>query len=125
MPGSGHAGVTCTPAATSYPQGLGSEATKTALLTVSEECYGDRESPLFGSRPILFIHDEIIRETPEEAGPAAAGRLEKLMIEGQEIWTPDIPAAATASLMRRWSKAGGDPVFDASGTLIPWEDQNG
>ena len=39
-------------------------------------------------------------------------------------YTPDIPAPVEAALMRRWSKAAGDAVRDASGRLIPWEDSD-
>lgn len=118
-----HAGVTYTACANGYPQGLASDASKYALFLVSRECYAVPDSPLYGCRPVLFIHDEIILEALEERAAAAAVRLEELMVQAQQLWTPDIPARATASLMRRWAKAAGDPVFNAAGTLIPYEDR--
>jgi hypothetical protein len=45
-------------------QSLAGFGAKHALWLVSRECYVDRSSPLYGSRPVVFAHDEVITEIP-------------------------------------------------------------
>jgi len=109
-------------AANGYFQTLAAHASKTALFEACRRAYCDRNSMLYGSRPAVFVHDEIILETPEEAGHLAAKELEQVMIESMQRWTPDVPAAVSATLMRRWSKAA-EQVYDGE-TLIAWEPED-
>ena len=111
-----------TEAANGCFQGLASDASKTALWRVSRKCYTDPASALWSSRPVAFIHDEIIIEAPEDRAPEAALEMADLMMKAQEMWTPDIPARASAHLMRYWSKSA-EPVHNKFGRLIPWEDR--
>jgi hypothetical protein len=106
-------------ACNAYFQGLAAHASKAALYAVSYECYNVPNSPLYGSRIVCFVHDEIILESLEYRAPAAAQRLEQLMIEHMGYWVPDVPCTATAHLMRRWSKKA-KPVYQ-NGVLVPWE----
>ena len=101
-------------------QGLSADGARSALFATSRACYVSPSSPLFGSRVVAFIHDEIILETPEAQAPAAAKALSALMVAEMERWLPDIPVKADAHLMRRWYKDA-EPVFDAAGELVPWE----
>ena len=131
-------GLRYTQAANSYFQGLAADGAKAALVRVTKECYvrghwrkpGDRfvwaagiPSPLFGCRPVIFMHDEIITEVrnddsrPEIASEAAK-RQQFLMVETMKEWLPDIPVKASPVLMRRWYK-GAKPVHDAAGNLLP------
>jgi DNA polymerase I-like protein with 3'-5' exonuclease and polymerase domains len=109
-----------TDACNSYFQTLANHASKKALWEVSLKCFCDSDSYLYGSRPVLYIHDEIVLETPEEAGHEAAQEIEQVMARAMEVWTPDIPSRAEATLMRYWSKEA-KKVFDNSGRLLPWE----
>ncbi|NIQ90986.1 MAG: hypothetical protein GWM98_04560 [Nitrospinaceae bacterium] len=118
------AGCGFTDAANGYFQTLAAHASKAALWEVSRRCYADRGSYLYGSRPVAFVHDEIIIEAPEWAAHKVAEEVETVLIECMERWTPDVPAAASASLMRRWSKRA-ERVKDRNGRLIPWEDRHG
>ena len=104
-------------------QGLVADGARAALYEVSRECYTVEESPLYGSRPVLFVHDEIILESPEALAAGAAVRLEAIMIREMRRYTPDIPSKAEAVIMRRWYK-GAAPVFDQAGGLIPWEPES-
>lgn len=106
-------------AANGYFQTLAAHASKAALFAACRRAYCDRSSMLYGSRPVVFIHDEIILETPEEAGHEAAKELEQVMVESMQKWTPDVPSAASATLMRRWSKSA-DQVYDGE-RLVAWE----
>ena len=101
-------------------QGLVADGARAALYAVCRECYIDEESPLYGSRPVLFIHDEIILESPEARAAGAAVRLEEIMVRELRRYAPDIPVRAEAVLMRRWYK-GAEPVRNEVGDLVPWE----
>lgn len=106
--------------ANSYFQGLASDASKSALYEVARRCYSVPDSPLFGARPCVFIHDEIGIEVPEDRAPEAAEELARVMTEAMQVWTPDVPSRASATLMRRWSKDA-EAVRDVDGRLVPWE----
>lgn len=101
-------------------QHLAAIGAKHALWQVTKECYVDKESPLYGSRPILFIHDEIIIEVPIEKADAAARRHSQVMIDAMREFTPDIPIVAEPTLMTHWYKDA-KLVHDADGNIIPWE----
>lgn len=100
-------------------QGMASDGAKRALFEVARECWADPDSPLFGSRPLVFVHDEIILECPVERGHEVAMRLREIMVREMEICTPDIPASATPALATRWAK-GAKPKYDDAGRLVPW-----
>jgi hypothetical protein len=101
-------------------QHLAAIGAKHALWQVTKECYVDKGSPLYGSRPILFIHDEIIIEVPIEKADAAARRHSQVMIDAMREFTPDIPIAAEPTLMTHWYKSA-VLVKDSDGKLVPWE----
>ena len=96
-------GCTYTSAANTYFQGLASEASKTAAWLVSRACY-DGTGPLYGSRPVMLIHDELILESPEEDAEDAAKELQTLMLQAMTLWCPDVPARATPQISKRWTK---------------------
>jgi DNA polymerase I-like protein with 3'-5' exonuclease and polymerase domains len=125
-------GVGYTQAANSFFQGLAADGAKDALWHVTKACYLDRTSPLYGSRPVIFLHDEIIPEVPNdwarpEIASNAAKELQRIMIARMQVWLPDIPVGASATLCRRWYK-GAKKVVDAKGNLLPakpWKDAAG
>lgn len=110
-----------TVAANTFFQGLAADASKLALWLVSNECYNVPSSPLYGCRPVVFMHDEIMLIAPLSYAAEAVARLEELMIQAMEPYTPDVPVRASGALMRRWRK-GAKPKFNATGRLIPYED---
>ena len=100
-------------------QGMASDGAKNALLLVFEQCLFDTTSPLYGSRIVNFIHDEIIIEIPVDdidenhytiKGKAAVDRLSELMKLGMEIMTPDIQAVCETTLSYRWDKEAYSPI---------------
>lgn len=109
-----------TQAANTLFQGLTADAAKAAFFEVSRHCYTVKSSDLYGCRPILFVHDEIIAEAPKEQAAAAAKAMEKLMIEVYRRYTPDVNVTADAHLMDRWSKDA-KAVHDERGKLLVWE----
>lgn len=89
---------------------------------------------LFGVRPVMFIHDEIIAEGDENTAHVWAPWLARVMEIGMRVFIPDVECEAEPALMRRWYK-GAEPVWeDATGKrvdrrsdgvaplkLVPWE----
>ena len=121
-------GLSFCEAANSYFQGLAADGAKEALFRVQAECYANpTKTPLYGCRPVVFMHDEIIMEVPTDRADAAAARLAQVMIEGMSKYIVDVPVTATPVAMRRWYK-GAKPVR-VDGVLVPskpvHEDVNG
>ena len=112
-------GCSYTAGCNTYFQGLVADGAKLALWKVARECYLDSESPLYGSRPVAFVHDEIILESPHHRAAGAAKRLSEAMEEGMRVFVPDIPVRAEAHLMGRWYKDA-EPRFNTAGELVPW-----
>lgn len=114
-------GATGNAIANGYFQGLLADAAKDSLCDVVTECYTVQTSPLYGSRVIVFQHDENIPEYPVAKAHEAAMRTGYLMEERLKWYCPDLAPAVRAepALMRRWTK-GAAPKFDASGRLVPW-----
>ncbi len=120
--------LTFTGIGNSFFQGLAADGALHAFVRVTEECYLDKSSALYGSRPWAFIHDEIQLETPEDMAHDAAMRLSRAMEEAMEEFTPNVPIEAEPVVARRWSKGaeqvwarGGKKPADSNDRLIPWE----
>jgi len=110
-------GIGFTDSANSYFQGLVADGAKSALYDVVRASWMEPKSPLYGSRPVLFIHDEIILEVPEERAPEAADELARLMLQAMKPFTPDLNMQAEAWVSRRWSK-GIEELRDATGRHV-------
>lgn len=111
--------VPYTVACNSFFQGLGADAAKRAGWYVSRACYAEPASPLYGSRVVLFCHDEFLIETPDNANaPAAAQELARLMCKGANEFLPDVPATTEPALMRYYSKDA--KTIYKEGVLSPW-----
>lgn len=107
--------------ANSHFQGLAADGAKAALWEVVRQCFTDKTSPLFGARPVLFLHDEIICEVPIAKAHEAAERQAELMVEGMSSFIPDIPITCKPVLMKKWYK-GAKPVH-LDGKLVPSKPQ--
>lgn len=89
---------------------------KAALFAVSRACYADESSPLFGSRVVNFVHDEIIIEAPVDRAHEAAHAQSEIMCREMARYIPDVPVTASPALMERWYK-GAEPVYETNGKL--------
>jgi DNA polymerase-1 len=117
--------VRFTSACNSYFQGLAADGAKAAVYGVVRQCYTpEYRSPLFGSRPVMFIHDEIIAEVPERNAAEAAEELSRIMRETMQTYTPDVKIGTSVALMRRWYKDA-EEVRDNENRLAIWESSDG
>jgi hypothetical protein len=103
-------------------QGLLADIGKRVKWRVAEECYGVRTSPLYGSRPSVWVHDEMIMETPYERRTEAGFRLRDIMVNTANEICPDVSFTAMPAAFRRWSKSAGDPIIK-NGELIVYEER--
>ena len=106
-------------ACNSFFQGLAADGAKAAMWAVAKGQYADPSSPLYGSRTVNFIHDELLVEVPEARAAECAHELQRVMVEAFNPWVPDYPVTAGVALMHRWSKDA-EPVYNSDGELIPW-----
>lgn len=112
--------VLYTSAANSTFQGLASDLAKDALWRIAMECYlPELQSPLFGSRIVLFMHDEIIAQSPEPLASEAGERLGFLMRSAGSDWCPDVPVKASPWIARWWDKDA-ETVRNDNGELQVW-----
>jgi DNA polymerase I-like protein with 3'-5' exonuclease and polymerase domains len=109
-------GVSFCEGANSWFQGLGGDATKAAVYELTKEC----RIGVMASHPVVFVHDEIICEVPEECGHEAAETMGGIMRAAADQFLPDVPSKTEPFLMRRWSKLAEKKV-DEQGRLVPWD----
>ena len=98
-------------------QSLVGDGSKLAIYNICRAMYTQPDSPLYGSRLVLYIHDELLMESPVESAPEAAVEMARIMRESMEVFTPDVPAGASPVLMDRWYKTEA-PVYDENGRLL-------
>ncbi len=110
--------TTFTAAANSRFQGLAADGAKAACYEASRRQYLDRSSALFGCRSLVFVHDEIIMEAPEDRAHEAAMELQQVMEQEFNKFVPDCPTQAEPTIMRYWSKKAKQVWED--GRLMPW-----
>lgn len=114
--------VRFTSACNSLFQGLAADMAKDAGFRLARAMYTERDSVLFGSRLVAFIHDEFLAEVPEDRASECAVEIARIMGEAGDLWTPCAPCRAEPAIARRWRK-GAEPVRGPDGRLIPWEDR--
>ncbi len=103
--------------ANTYFQGRVADGTKLALWRLAWACYVDKTSILYGSRLVLFLHDEVILECPEEIGHECALEIVKILCAAVQEVIPDIPITSKPVITRRWYK-GAKPI-KVNGRLVP------
>lgn len=100
--------------------GLAADGVKEATFDVQEACYAIPTSPLYGTRCVAVIHDELIAECEPEGGHEIGHELSRLMVEAMQRYTRHTPSRASPQLMYRWYKDA-EPAYDKHGRLVPWE----
>lgn len=105
--------------ANTFFQGLAADGVKLALCAVSQACYAEPSSALFGSRVVAMIHDELDLEVPVLRASAAAKHCVSLMESYMQKVTPDIPHKVVPALSTAWIKEA-EEVRGADGSLEVW-----
>lgn len=100
-------------------QHLASAGAKHALYLVSREAYTDENSPLYGVRPKVFAHDEVISEGDEATAHEWGYRKAAIMVAGMREFVPDVKVSAEPAIMVRWYKDA-ETVHDERGRLAIW-----
>ncbi|MCX6601968.1 MAG: DNA polymerase, partial [Acidobacteria bacterium] len=100
-----------TAACNCYFQGLAAHGTKRALYAVMRAAYNNRKSALYGSHPVMFIHDEIIAEVPQDEYHEAGTELANIMCGEMQKVVPSVRITASPAAMRLWK----------NGRLMLWE----
>ncbi len=103
-------------------QALAADGAKHALRKLTRECYLDEGSVLYGTRPVFFVHDEIVAEMPEDTAHLAGPRMAEVMVAAMRDYVPDVTVAAAPALQRYWIKAAEPHYVD--GRLVPWDDHH-
>lgn len=86
-------------------QALAADGAKYVLWNLVKACYYERESPIYGARLPLFVHDEFILEIEEERAEVGRAELERLMITGMRVFTPDVEVRVESKILPdRWAK---------------------
>lgn len=116
-------GMTYTSMANSFFQSIVALGAKKALCAITYECYCDPDSPLYGSYPIVFAHDEVLAELPIDRFRAAAKRMEEIMVAEMESVIPGILVKAEPAIMKNWSKRA-EAVYNEKGELEIWNPKN-
>lgn len=104
-------------------QSPAAEGMKIAMFLVTRECYAMPGSALWGCRPVINMHDELVLEIPLSLGvagcDAAVRRLGQLMVKGQKVICPDVKVDAKPYLTTRWVKEA-EQVLNDHGQIVPW-----
>jgi hypothetical protein len=64
----------------------------------------DPTSPLYGSRQVLFVHDEYVTEAPGDRVEAAQREKDRIMIEAFRVVCPDVPIKVESSISSCYDK---------------------
>ena len=112
-------GLSAPAAANTFFQGLTADGAKAAVVELTRRMYLDKQSALFGSRLVVFAHDETILEMPEATAHEAAHEQARVMVEEMQKFVRRVKVKAEPALMRYWYKEA-QPVY-VDGRLVPWE----
>jgi hypothetical protein len=96
-------------------QSLIADAFKAALLPLEIACH-DATSPLYGSAPLLFLHDEVLLEVPVDTAHEAAYCARDIIVAACAPYLPDVPMTAEPALMMAFTK-GAPTLHDSNGRL--------
>ncbi len=99
-------------------QGTTADGAKAAMFEVARLQFCEPQSSLYGTRNVVFLHDELVVEAPERRTHEVGQELRRVMCQEYNRFTPDVPVQASPAAMYRWSKDA-EPVYQ-NGELIPW-----
>jgi DNA polymerase-1 len=101
-------------------QGLIADGAARALALFNDKALYDPAHPAYGARVVAQIYDEILVETPLDRVHETGLFLRQAMIDGMNVFTPDVPAKVTLEAMYRWTKNAKYKTDDL-GRLVPFD----
>ncbi len=113
-------GITYCGACNSHFQELTGNAAAAGLIEASRRCYTVRGSALYGSRILMFTHDEIVGEAPLSVAHDAAIEAGQVMMDEFNVWHPKVPIRKIDPALALVYSKKVKPVFGADGRLVPW-----
>lgn len=117
------AAARATSASNTLFQGLVADGAKYAAWLLWKAAYlgegHERAADFYGCRPVLFLHDEILAEVPEDRASEAADAMAAIMVDAMQRHHPTVPIRAAPAVMDRWHK-GAKEVRDEDGVLQIW-----
>lgn len=94
-----------TKACNGFFQALAADGAKYAGQLLVKHAYRVPTSPMFGTRPSGFVHDEYLVNSPRDQAELALPEVERLMIEGMRRYIPDVKIKAPGKVLyERWGK---------------------
>lgn len=85
-------------------QGPAARGCKMALRELIRACYLLPDSPLYGCRPLAFVHDEFLTLAPIDRAATALAEQDRIMVTEMGRYLPDVKITAEGKQMARWSK---------------------
>lgn len=108
-------------------QSPAAEGAKLATFEVVRACFdptyeNGEPSPIYGCKPLAFVHDEILIEIPDdEFAHERCEYVKGLMVGAMSEIMTDVPVKAKATLQRRWNKDA-EPTYQ-DGRLVVTEEK--
>lgn len=109
--------------ANGFFQALAAYIAKIAGWRLVEEAYEKKSSPMYGARPLAFVHDEWLYAMRREQIHEGGMRMAEVMTKTAMEFCPDVLFTASPAAFYRWSKSAGDPMWGADKRLIAWEEK--
>jgi len=75
-----------------------------SLRALIHACYQEPESPLYGCRPLAFVHDEFVTLAPADRAATALAEQDRIMVAEMARYLPDVKITAEGKIMHRWGK---------------------
>lgn len=88
-----------------YVQSLASDGSLTALYNITRKGFS-KMSPLYQTRPLISIHDEIVIEVKKELVVESASAIKIEMETSMEMFTPNVRSAVETRQSDVWTKHG-------------------
>lgn len=94
-----------TKACNGFFQSLAADGAKYAGQLLVKHAYRVPSSPMYGTRPSGFVHDEYLVNARREQAPLALPEVERLMVEAMQVYIPDVKIKAPGKVLyERWGK---------------------
>lgn len=85
-------------------QGCAADAAALAVIAMWRACYVQADHALYGCRPVLFVHDQILVEAPADGAEKKLAAMKSVMETEFNKVTKDVPVRAEGQILKHWTK---------------------